>query len=111
MHEETMNYEELREIGKVWILMGVFSTCFFASCGQNPTTPPESVTPVTHTPPEPQNREPIRTSIESSYQDTGVDSGYSEDLEGSGFGTKDHDERYRQYIEVSKDYPEDIPPS
>jgi len=101
-----MDYNELREVGKIWILMGVFSTCFFASCGQSQTAPPESVTQVTHTKPATPDFESRSVSTHNEYD---TSDSYSEDLEGSGFGESDYDYRGRNGSTQSEKYPEDIP--
>ncbi len=101
-----MDYDELREVGKVWILMAVFSTCFFASCGQSQTGPQESVTPISHTKPASPDIASRSVNIHNDY-DAG--DSYSEELEGSGFGRSDYDDRKRNGGDQSEKYPEDIP--
>lgn len=105
-NEGIMNYEELRGVGKIWILMGVFSACFFVSCGQSQNNPPETVTPVTHTKPVSHDIEPRPVSLDSE-NDTGEI--YSEDHEGSGYSESDFDDMERNEPTESE-YTEDIPP-
>ncbi len=102
-----MNFEELREIGKIWILMGVFSTCFFASCGQSQTGPPETATPVTHTKPVSHEMEPANVIMDREIE---IGEDYSEDLEGSGFSESDENDMNRFERDDSIEYTEDIPP-
>ena len=99
-----MNYEELRGVGKIWVLMGVFSTCFFVGCGESQNNPPESVTPVTLTKPVPPEMEPRPVSLDGEYDS--IDT-YSEELEGSGYAESDFNEMDRN---EPGEYPEDIPP-
>ncbi len=101
-----MDYDELREVGKIWILMAVFSTCFFASCGQSQTGPTESATPVAHTKPGSPDMESRSVSTHNEYS---AGDSYSEELEGSGFGSSDFDDRGRIRENQAEKYPEDIP--
>ena len=103
-----MDYNELREFGKIWILMGVFSTCFFASCGQNPASPPESATPVSHTKTVSPTVDPSPVDLEEDYESTEI---YSEDHEGTGFGETDFDDLEREIPEYTEDIPRPTQPS
>ena len=105
-----MSYEDLREFGKIWILMGVFSTCFFASCGQSPTNSQESVTPVSHTQPVSREVEPTPVSMEREFEQNHAVSEYSEDLEGSGFSDPDYEDREQFGHDGEGGYREEMPP-
>jgi len=97
-----MDYNELREVGKIWILMGVFSTCFFASCGQNPTSPPKAATPVTHTKQGIHDLVPQPVTIDQEYE---TEDTYSEDLEGSGYSESDFGDFDQDIPEFTEDIP------
>ena len=98
----SMDYHELREVGKIWILMGVFSTCFFASCGQNPTSTPESATPVSHTKPVAHDITPQPVNFEGEYEPDEV---YSEDYEGTGNDGLEADGLEGEIPEYTEDIP------